>query len=188
MTVTRRLPRVRVSANTLLLVAFLAIFDRGFTLIVPLLAALLHELGHIVVMLCCGIEIRQIKVSLFGAEISGADVERAGRAAQIAVYAAGAAANLVCGLVAECFGFGFFADCSYALAAVNLLPIETLDGGCIVAAVFSNCKYGHIIIRLLSGLSLFLLWLASSYLLLLYGGNLSLLMLIVYLFVTIYLT
>lgn len=62
---TRRLPRVRVSANTLLLVAFLAIFDRGFTLIVPLLAALMHELGHIVVMLCCGIEIRQIKVSLF---------------------------------------------------------------------------------------------------------------------------
>ncbi len=175
---TRRLPRVRVSANTLLLIAFLAIFDRGFTLLVPLLAALLHELGHIVVMLCCGIEIRQIKVSLFGAEISGADVEGTGRAAQIAVYAAGAAVNLVCGLIAECFGFGFFAGCSYALAAVNLLPIETLDGGCIIAAI----------IRLLSGLSLFLLWLAASYLLLLSGGNLSLLMLIVYLFVTIYLT
>ena len=46
----------------------------------------------------------------------------------------------------------------------------------------------HTIIRLLSGLSLFLLWLAASYLLLLSGGNLSLLMLIVYLFVTIYLT
>ena len=188
MTVTRRLPRVRVSANTLLLIAFLAIFDRGFTLLVPLLAALLHELGHIVVMLCLKIEIRQVSLSLFGAEISGADIGSAGRAAQIAVYAAGAAANLVCGLVAECFGFGFFADCSYALAAVNLLPIQTLDGGCIVAAVFSNCKYGHIIMHLFSGLSLFLLWLASSYLLLLYGGNLSLLMLIVYLFVTIYLT
>ena len=185
---TRRLPRVRVSANTLLLIAFLAIFDRGFTLLVPLLAALLHELGHIAVMLCCNIGIRRINLSLFGAEISGADIGSAGRAAQIAVYAAGAAANLVCGLVAECFGFGFFADCSYALAAVNLLPIETLDGGCIVAAMLSDCKYGHIIIRLFSGLSLFLLWLASSYLLLLYGGNLSLLMLIVYLFVTIYLT
>ena len=179
---------MRVSANTLLLIAFLAIFDRRFTLLVPLLAALLHELGHIVVMLCLKIEIRQVSFSLFGAEISGADIGSAGRAAQIAVYAAGAAANLVCGLVAECFGFGFFADCSYALAAVNLLPIETLDGGCIVAAVFSDCKYGHIIIRLLSGLSLFLLWLAASYLLLLSGGNLSLLMLIVYLFVTIYLT
>lgn len=185
---TRRLPRVRVSANTLLLIAFLAIFDRGFTLLVPLLAALLHELGHIVVMLCCGIEIRQIKVSLFGAEISGADVERAGRAAQIAVYTAGAAANLVCGTCRRGARIRVFAGCSYALAAVNLLPIETLDGGCIVAAVFSNCKYGHIIIHLFSGLSLFLLWLASSYLLLLYGGNLSLLMLIVYLFVTIYLT
>lgn len=179
---------MRVSANTLLLIAFLAIFDRRFTLLVPLLAALLHELGHIAVMLCCKIGIRRINLSLFGAEISGADVECAGRAAQIAVYAAGAAANLVCGFVAERFGFGFFADCSYALAAVNLLPIETLDGGCIVAAMFSDCKYGHIIIRLLSGLSLFLLWLAASYLLLLYGGNLSLLMLIVYLFVTIYLT
>lgn len=148
----------------------------------------MHELGHIAVMLCCKIRIRRINLSLFGAEISGADVECAGRAAQIAVYAAGAAANLVCGLVAERFGFGFFADCSYALAAVNLLPIETLDGGCIVAAMLSDCKYGHIIIRLFSGLSLFLLWLAASYLLLLSGGNLSLLMLIVYLFVTIYLT
>lgn len=185
---TRRLPRVRVSANTLLLIAFLAIFDRGFTLLVPLLAALLHELGHIAVMLCCNIGIRRINLSLFGAEISGADIGSAGRAAQIAVYAAGAAANLVCGLVAECFGFGFFAGCSYALAAVNLLPIQTLDGGCIVAAMLSDCKYGHIIIRLFSGLSLFLLWLAASYLLLLSGGNLSLLMLIVYLFVTIYLT
>ena len=72
--------------------------------------------------------------------------------------------------------------------SIDLHVRETLDGGCIVAAVFSDCKYGHIIIRLLSGLSLFILWLAASYLLLLYGGNLSLLMLIVYLFVTIYLT
>ena len=185
---TRCLPRVRVGANTLLLLAFLAIFDRSLAVLVPLAAALLHELGHIAVMLSCGVAVRRIDIGLFGAEISGDSIEGARKVVRIAVYAAGAAANLATGLIAELLGFEFFADCSYALAAVNLLPIKTLDGGCIVSTLLCDLTHGRIIAELLSGLSLFLLWLAASYLLLLCGGNLSLLAFMIYLFVTIYLS
>lgn len=184
---TKCLPRIHIGVNTLLLFAFLLVFDRSLTILIPLAAALLHELGHISVMLLCGVSVRRIDITLFGAEISGGCLDNAKKAARIAIYSAGAAVNLLSGCIGEALGLRFFADCSFALAAVNLLPIKTLDGGCIVNTIFEDVGCGQFIIELLSALSLFVLWLAAAYVLLLCGGNLSLMAFIAYLFVTLYL-
>ena len=180
-----RAPRVRVSLPTAVLLALAVIFKPLRELLVPISAAMIHELGHIVVIMLCGADVGSIELSLFGAEI-GALTGRLNKTRRIFVYAAGALANLVSGAVAAMFGSELFCACSLALAIVNLLPVRTLDGGCIAEELLGSFRYGGTALELLTGILVFALWLASV-IALLFTGNISLWMLSVYLFVTLYL-
>lgn len=86
-------------------------------------------------------------------------------------------------------GGKFFAACSFALAVLNLLPIRTLDGGCIFETICVRLFpiYADTVVDIVSGTFIFILWLISVYLLLLAGGNISLMLFCMYMFVTLYL-
>ncbi len=162
--------------------------------LVPFFAALCHEVGHLVTMLVLGVRVNEVELTLFGAEIRTLPMS-VGCAAQVAVYASGAAANLVSSAAAFVafgwtFGTSFFAACSVSLAALNLLPIRTLDGGCILEMLLSRFVPMHadVISDIISRITLFFLWLGAAYLLLVCEGNLSLMLFCVYLFVTLYIT
>ena len=103
-----------------------------------------------------------------------------------AVYLAGPLINLICGAVAAAVGWDIFAICSFALAAVNLLPIRTLDGGNALSLLLSDIPCGERIVPITSAVCVFLLWLASVCMLLLCGGNLSLLAFVVCVFAELY--
>ena len=185
-----RLPRIAVAPNTLVLLLFIGLADRSLLLLIPAAAALCHETGHIIVMLALGIEVRRVEITLFGAEIRSLPYPKPGLVGQAAVYFGGAAANLLTGTLALLCRSGFFAACSFALAAVNLLPIRTLDGGQILEVLLIRLCPGRAdrIMDITSLIFIMLLWLASAYIILLCQGNLSLLLFSAYMFVTLFLS
>ena len=176
---------------TIIFVGLLIVFDRSLLSLLALSAALIHELGHLTVMLLLGVKISEVEITFFGAEI------RSKKPAynvlgNIAVFAAGAAANIFSAVIiytlpSPPFEALFFAGASLSLAVINLLPIRTLDGGCIIEAamVFVLPRYAPMILDVISSLTLGLLWLMAVYLLLVSGGNLSLMLFCMYLFATL---
>ena len=107
------------------------------TLLWSLPAAVLHEGGHILVMILCGIPPRQVRFYPFGVVITQrADVCR-GYGKDALVSLGGPAAN---GLMALIGAFLFGGDSLFFLANAvlglfNLLPAESLDGGRAVHAL-----------------------------------------------------
>lgn len=187
-----KLPRIIIRPTTLVLAGLLILLEGSLLAILPILAALCHELGHLAVMLALGVPVREIELTLFGAEIRTPPLGT-GTAGTVAVYAAGAAANLLSAAVIlllphRGFGAEFFAVCSLSLAALNLLPIRSLDGGCILEAALLRLAPTHTnaILDATSLVTLFMLWLAAVYIQLICGGNLSLMLFCMYLFVTLY--
>ncbi len=144
-------------------------------------------------MLWCGVPVREIEVSLFGAEIRSVPTEIS-FLRMAALHAAGPCMNLLTAALMLLLAphrptAVFFACCSVTLAVLNLLPIRTLDGGCIAAALLFHMipQKADRILTVLSAAALFLLWLAAAYLLLLCGGNVSLLLFCMVLFKELYL-
>ncbi len=91
-----------------------------------LLAAVLHELGHLLVMRLCRCRVRRITVRLFDVMIEADD---AGSVLHDGlITAGGAAANLVCAML-FCMISRPLMLANLVVGCFNLLPVETLDGG-----------------------------------------------------------
>ena len=188
----RRFPRILLRPTALLPAAVLLLTDRTAMALLPPAAAVCHELGHLSAMLLFGIPVREIDITPLGAVIHTAptapDAVR-----DAVVHLSGPAVNLLCAamlLLPGCTpGMQIFAVSSLALALFNLLPVRSLDGGCAAAILLASIAPAHaaIIAEALSAASLAALWLAAGYLLLLCGGNLSLLVICVFLFAELYL-
>lgn len=187
----KALPRIRISPYTVVFALTVLILDRSFMSLVPLAAALCHELGHIAVIYAIGTNVNEVEITLFGAEIRSG-ISNSPPFCNIAVYAAGGAANLLSAWAVsasfDSVAAEFFVGCSVALALFNLLPIRTLDGGCIAEELLTLAfpRHGEGIFSVISAVTLALLWLFAVFLLLAAGGNISLLLFCVYMFYTLY--
>ncbi|MBQ2765976.1 MAG: site-2 protease family protein [Clostridia bacterium] len=187
----RQHPRIKIGLPTVVFIIALLILDKSLLSILTLAAALCHELGHIAVMLVSGMEVSEIEITVFGAEIRTPCNSRTALV-NIAVFSAGAVANILCAVVVFILPTPpleavFFANASLSLAIVNLLPIRTLDGGCILETLLISISPKHMpmIVDIVSCITLGILWLTAVYLLLTCGGNLSLMLFCIYLFVTL---
>jgi len=108
-----------------------------------LLAAVLHECGHLIALRVFDIPVRRVDVMPMGAVIAYDDSFCPhGQSAWVAF--AGAGANLL--TAAVCLPFAndlhmlFFVTVNASLAVLNLLPIETLDGGTLLRSVLLNLR------------------------------------------------
>ena len=115
---------VRTDAGFWLVLGLMVLLFPLRFLLGVLLAAFVHELGHILAVRLCGGRVLGIRFMAFGARIEAAPMEP-GRAAVCAL--AGPAAGAVCILAWRWFP-------ELALAALvqtgfNLIPIYPLDGG-----------------------------------------------------------
>lgn len=92
-----------------------------------MIAAALHEFGHIIALRCMGVRVRQLRIGLFGAKIvtepltSGQEF--------VAALAGPAVGVLLLGAVAI---FPRIAICGAIQSAYNLLPVYPMDGGRVV--------------------------------------------------------
>jgi len=128
--------RVEVSCFFLLLCAWLLYRDNSGMVVSALAACLLHELGHCAALLWAGNCVKQITITVLGAQIQP---ERPMNYRQeLNVAAAGPAVNLMLALVfSRASGGAAFAGVNLALGVFNLLPVGELDGARILRSALA---------------------------------------------------
>ncbi len=149
------------------------------------LAALFHEGGHAAVAWGCGVRIGGLRLDLFGARMRLDGLMSYGR--EFWVAAGGPLVNFMTAAIAYPFwrasgghsegGWFLFLAASLGLGCLNLLPVESMDGGrllrCLVARIAGE-RPAEVILRVTTGVCLGALWLLSVYALLRVGQMLSL--------------
>jgi len=131
--------KVEVSNGFIILMALLFWLDEGVGLLFPaLIAAALHELGHVAAILLAQGSIKGINLTAVGAEMELDGPSRFSYHKDLLVALAGPLASFLCAWVA------FALDC-YLLAAMcagqgafNLLPVGPLDGGRVMYAILAQ--------------------------------------------------
>ena len=128
----RRRGTVSVSPAFFLLLILFAAVDRQRLLFHILLAAAVHECGHVIVLRLLGGHIAHFRITLFGAELRIRHSERLSYGREIAAVLAGPGGNLLCGLLLplllpEPVGTEA-AGANWVLGLFNLLPAAPMDG------------------------------------------------------------
>ncbi len=145
-------------------------------------AAALHEFGHIAAARLLGVRLSGLSLDLLGARLdTGHRLISYGDELRLA--AAGPFVNLACfiaayplALTAPTSFAKAFTAASAGLCALNLLPVESFDGGRILSCVISQIfgpDPARRITRALSFFCIFALWSASVYMLLRTASSLS---------------
>ena len=128
--------QVQMTVPFFALVAFLLLADPSGTAACGILAALLHELGHLCAMHLERRPVQAVRLTAFGAEIRAQTCEGA-YWRDACVFLAGPAVNLILFAFLSMHARAFaqpqmlhvFAVANGLLGACNLLPVEPLDGG-----------------------------------------------------------
>ena len=119
--------RLEVRDGFLVLLAALWCVDETNILPLFLLAAAIHELGHVLVLSLAGGRVLRLTLTACGAVLRCTLPE--GRCARAAVCLAGPAASFALTACAGELGLYRLAGASVLLGAFNLLPMPPLDGG-----------------------------------------------------------
>ena len=122
-----RLGKLDVRDGFLVLLAALWCADETGVLPLFLLAAAVHELGHLLVLYLAGGRLYRLTLTCCGAVMRCALPD--GRYARAAVCLAGPAASFVLTVLAGRCGWYRLAGASVLLGAFNLLPMPPLDSG-----------------------------------------------------------
>lgn len=169
-----RLGRVEVTGGFLLLLAWLNYLDRSFLVPMALAACGAHELGHIAAIRLLGGNVKEIHITVIGAELV---LTRPLAYWQEGLSAlAGPGVNLL--LTLACCHFALtFAGVNLALALFNLLPVGRLDGGravCCTLALLAGPGTADRVGRWLDCLCIAAV-MAAGLMLAFLGGNITLL-------------
>ena len=175
----------------------LALFlTHSYLSLAALLAAALHELGHIAVAKICKIELGELRLGIFGASLSSRPLLCSYKK-EIALCLAGPIVNLISVIIILPIcnsndGFTMlFVSASLFLGILNLLPIYEFDGGRILLSILAmhiSLKGAIKVIRLTSFALIFALWSLSVYLLLRLQSSVSLFIFSLSLFAKIFLS
>ena len=136
---------LHVSWSFWLLILLAAIVSPLTIVLSILLAAALHECGHLLALRAFHVPIEGLRLSAFGAVLHARGAQRLSYGRELVVTLAGCGMNLVCGVLTAWFSLhyvwveGFvFAGAHILLCAFNLLPIPPLDGGRFVVEIFQK--------------------------------------------------
>ena len=171
--------KISLSVFGALMIASLFV-THSYISIAALVAAALHELGHVAAARICSIRLTELRLGIFGAALRPADTLCSyGR--ERAMTAAGPLVNLISAGIALALpiggeAVGMFVAASLFLGLLNLLPINELDGGRILSCLLSyrSPDAARRVCRAVSAVALVSLWMLSVYLMLRCATSLSL--------------
>ncbi len=182
-----RFGRVEVTGGFFLLVAWLNYLDHQLIIPMALAACALHELGHYLAIRTLGGDIQLIRLTAVGAEMVVKCTLGYWQEGLSAL--AGPGVNLILALIFCNFRWGTtFAGLNLILACFNLIPIGRLDGGralhCILALLVGS-DWSFQVSRWLDVVCTALLF-GCGLLFVGAGGNLTLLLVSIWLFGVVY--
>ena len=122
--------RISVTPGFWLLMAWLYYSDQGRLAVLALLASGVHELAHCVCLRLFGAEVKQVRITAVGAEMTVSG--RLNYFGEFVTAAAGPLSNILMARLAvhlEGERSYLFAGVNLTLAIFNLLPVSGLDGG-----------------------------------------------------------
>lgn len=183
--------KIRITPVAVLFLIVLTL-TKSYLLPATLLAALVHECGHLLAARYLDVRVACLEIDLFGAKIYPVGFIPSYRA-EVLLAAAGPLFSLLLGAFLLPHGGAFataLESATLSFALFNLLPIRDFDGGRILHAALSQLSCADTADRVLavtSYLSLLFLFSLSSCVLLKYGQNLSLAVLSASLFAKLFL-
>ena len=167
------------------------LLDTSGVLFFSLLATLMHESGHLVLLRLWKRSVRQISFTPFGIQIEAEQSLVTGYREELLIAAGGPAVNIL--LFLACWPIflscnvqvvGLFAVANLVVGAINLMPISGMDGCditlCILRLLALDEPSIIATLRLLSFLFAFMLSLVTFLLILQIKLNISLIFLLVY--------
>lgn len=180
----RSFAKIKISLSTpICLAAFTVIYGTRYIFSI-LAAVILHELGHIAAIYLLNGEISEITLRPFGAVIKKSE-SNTSYFADFITALAGPLVNIISFLVCLSIGvMGTFAYSSIILALVNLIPAKPLDGYCATRSVslcFFSLTVSENICRIISVITLTLIWIFTVYMIIFTEFNLSLLIMTTFL-------
>lgn len=127
---------VRISVSFWLLVVIAAIISPVQVVVNILLAAMLHECGHLAILRLFRVPVEGMRLTALGAELYARGAQRLSYGRELLVTLAGPAINLIVAVLAAAAALYMqwetlyvFAGANVILCLYNLLPILPLDGG-----------------------------------------------------------
>lgn len=178
--------RIAVSANPLFfgVLAWLLLYEKQGLAAGCLAASLIHECGHLTAMFVCKALPRRIHIGIFGMRIERDAALSVSFWQDAFIAAGGPLINLLC-----CGGFLLCgkvtaAALHFLTAALNLLPVEALDGGQLLLSLLYRRlprERAEKCVFICSLLTVFPLGIAGFFVLLRSGCNASLLLVDAYL-------
>lgn len=178
--------RVRVEFWFLLLLCLFLLLDRQGFFPLILTTILLHEGSHLLMMGLVGQPVRSVTFAPYGVGVERSPCPGLSKWREMAVYAAGPAGNLLVFLLVRLFAphrflWDLFGVMNLVVGGFNLLPIQSLDGGCLLRTLLAGrgARMG-LLSTAVSALVLIPLF-ALGFVLFFRGGNISLLLTCFYL-------
>lgn len=178
--------KISVSPSVLLMGSIILLSGNAKNAAIPISAAIIHELGHILFAVLYSIRIEKLELNLFGALIKLPPLSCSyKREAMLA--ASGPLANVITAVLASIYipraregikeAILYFIISSLLFSFINLLPAKDFDGGriiscCLLTKLSPNTVYS--ILEWTSLLCVFFLWSVSVYFILRTGSYLSL--------------
>ena len=173
-----RFPALRFDPVAVAVFSALLLTERLGTVCALASAVAAHEAGHLFAARLLQVRVKSVRFGLLGARIGVLGLLSYKSEALLA--AAGPAASFLCAaLTAPFLSVGFFGQtCAFSLilGALNLLPVQSFDGGRIAQSLVCarwGGAFAASVLRWISFAVLTLLWLFSVYLLLRAGSGIS---------------
>lgn len=174
----RRFPALRIDPVAAVVFPGLFFTERADSVFALLFAVAAHEAGHLFAARLLKIRVETVKFGLLGARIGVAGLLSYQSEALLA--AAGPAASFLCAVLtfplSQIGFFGQVCALSLILGFLNLLPVQSFDGGrladCLLSAKIGGARAARVL-RAVSFAFLTLLWCFSVYLLLRAGSGIS---------------
>jgi len=173
--------KIKISFFGILMIISL-IFTRSYLSLAALLAAFVHEMGHLFAASLCEVPIKELKLDIFGAALTPEKMFCSYKK-EMAVAVGGPLVNLIFALLIFAFikergqFLELFMVASLFLGGLNLLPIHDFDGGriayCALSSLFSP-RAADMLCSTASFMILLILWMLSVYMMLQFGASLSL--------------
>lgn len=158
--------RIEVSDSVLIIIIAALLLDTTMLTIMFLVAALIHEIGHLIAIVLCRCEILKIKLTAFGGVIKYHNNQSKTKDLIIAV--SGPFMGFIAAYISAKLSFFTFSGANLILSVVNLIPVMPLDGGTVAMLIFKNHNFISFIIKIIiSILAVFLV---------IYGKGISLML------------